>query len=670
MSSPIPGEGWGEPSSESVEQRIIIQRDGMVVVRSGKVEYGQGIRTGFAKIISEELDIAPTRIFVELGETSRVPWDMGTFGSLSTATDGQALRAAAAFARTLLIERASKLFRLPIEVLSTENGSVVAPDGRRIQYEVLTEDQPLTGVIPANLRGPRITPPAESVPFRLEGFDIVTGGARYPGDVRLPGLLRGRVLHPPVIGAHLKTLDTTEAQNLPGHVTIVRDGDFVGVVADRDEQALSALRVLQAEWSKSGIPKSSTLEVILRRDEGWEDAFSNSSLKFSAHYHVPHIAHASISPSVAVADVKEEKADLYVATQRPFPLREEIAHFLGFRLDQVNVHPQMMCGMYGRGNINDVVLEAVRLSRAVMRPVLVQWTREDEFRFSPHRPILDADVHAALDSTGRITGWRCQFVTNPHTYGPANESLVLAEMTAGRNAIPPYRVGNAKVILSVVQGEIRTGAFRSLAGAPNVFAIESFIDEMSQALRLDPILFRLRHTEDERLIRVLERVRDRSGWNRRLRKAGNGFGVACAIYNNTYIAQVAEVTVSSKGLVHLEQVWCVVDSGRLVHPDGARNQIEGGIQQAASWTLLEELQYQDGEVITSTWHDYPIATFRDAPHTIDVEFISNDKFPSTGIGEPGSVPTAAAIANAVFDACGKRVRKLPLTPQAITAAGL
>ena len=657
---------WPERPPERVEQRIVIEPDGTVLARSGKVEYGQGIRTGFAWIVAQELDLPVERVRVELGETERVPWDFGTFGSLTTATDGKSLRAAAAQARQLLLERASaRLGVLPSE-LDTRDGRVIAPDGRALPYQDLTAGEPLTGPVPPVKAGARIPIPWEGGPLRLEAEDIVTGRARYPADVRLPGMLRGHLLHPPVPGARLLSADEPAARIIPG-VAVVHDGDVVGVVALRDEQAAAAVQALQATWSPPELAPAAPIEVVLRRDAGVSPALAASSPILHAQYHVPPIAHASIGPSAAVADVRDREADLYVATHRPFGLRDEAAELLGFPPERVRVHPQAMSGMYGRGNVNDAALDAVRLSRVARCPVLVQWTRNDEFRLSPHRPVLDATVHAALDPSGAIAAWRYHAQTNPHTYSGGLESSRLIEITCGRNALPPYRLGRAEVSLEVVAGVSRTGAFRSLAAAPHVFAIESFMDELAHAAEQDPLAFRLRLLDDHRLRRVLETVRERSHWDRRPRESGRGYGVACAVYHGTAVAQVAEAVVAPSGQVRLERVWCAVDPGPLVHLDGARNQIEGGIQQAASWTLLEELKLSDGEVSTATWHDYPIATFFDAPREIDVVFTPEPSADSSGIGEPGSVPTAAAIANAVFVACGARVRRLPLTAAAIAA---
>ncbi len=668
MNRATTGTSWGERPSERLESRISIERDGTIVARSGKVEYGQGVRTGFARIVAEELFCPVERVRVELGETDRVPWDMGTFGSMSTANDGALLRRAAAFARILLLERGAARLALPPADLDIEQGAIIARDGRRLSYAELTENEPLQGIIPEHLKTKLVAVLASSAPERIEALDIVTGRARYAADVVLPGMLCGSVPHPPVQGARLISVNDKTARQMPGVVSVVKGEQFVGVVAEREEQALAAARAIGVEWGPSEAGTAEATRLILRQDQGVDSALKNASKRLHARYQVPHIAHASIGPSAAVADVRAGEAHLYVATQRPFGLREEAAELLGLSPDRVHVHPQMMSGMYGRGNMADAVLDAIRMSRAVNRPVWVQFSRTDEFRHSPARPILDGEIEAGLDASGAIVAWKYRSTTNPHTYGTGGASPRLLEMTSGRNAIPPYRLGCAEVLLNVVAAEIRTSAFRSLAAAPNMFAIESFMDELARASQQDPIAFRGRHIEDAWLRATLDSVRTLSGWERRKADAGHGFGVACAVYHGTSVAQVAEVTVADSGLVHLERVWCAVDCGRLVHPDGAQNQIEGGIQQAASWTLHEQLHHRGAEVTTRDWRDYPIATFLDAPKSINVVFISDPTVPSSGVGEPGSVPTAAAIANAVYDACGVRVRKLPLSPSAVNAA--
>ncbi|HSQ61855.1 MAG TPA: molybdopterin cofactor-binding domain-containing protein [Polyangiaceae bacterium] len=649
---------WPARPPAKLEERIAVEPDGTVVAYSGKVELGQGIRTAFARIVAEELDVPAARVRVVLGETDHVPWDMGTFGSMSVAFDGATLRTAAARARELLVQRASETLGVPASELSTGNGRVVARDGRSVSYAELVLRAPLAGVLAEASPEPHAPEPHESAPSRIEARDIVTGRARYAADVKPPGMLHGYVLHPPAMGERVRSVDERAARAMPGVVLVAHDGDFAGVVAERESQAVAAARALVVRWTAASGPSTMPADFVLRRDEGVERAFTGAARQIAAVYHVPHIAHASIGPSAAVADVREGEVDVYVSTQRPFGLRDAIAETLGLAPERVHVHPQAMSGVYGRGNMHDVALDAVRLSRLVRGPVRVQWTREDEFRFSPCRPELHARVSAALDSGGAILGWRYDETTNPHTYGTGGPPQVMA-ITSGRNAIPPYDVGAADIALHVVPGAVRTGAFRSLAASPNVFAIESFVDELAHATGSDPISFRLVHTRDPRLVRVLETVRARSEWGRP-RAAGSGVGVACTIYHGTYVAEVAEVSVAQGGRITLEQVWCAVDAGRLVHPDGARNQIEGGVQQAASYALLERLAHDGGRVTTSTWRDYPIATFDDAPRSIDVVFTSEAGVPTTGMGEPGSVPTSAAIANAIFAATGTRLRDLPL----------
>jgi len=646
-------------TGERVEQRIVIEPDGSVLARSGKVEYGQGLRAGFVRIVAAELAVPPDKVRVELGETDRVPWDMGTFGSLSTAVDGARLRAAAGQARVLLLARAAARWGLPAAALTCAGGQVRAADGRALSYAELAGSEPLTGPVPEQAAAaPGLPQPPADAPWRIEARDIVTGQARYPADVRLPGLLRGHAVAPPQRGSRLVSADEDAARAIPGVAAVVREGDFLGVAAENHVPLYAALKALKAEWRLDATPPIPPYHGTLRADAGVDAALAGGAVRLAAEYHAPLIAHASIGPRAAVADVRADGADLYVATQRPFGLRDMAAALLGLPAERVRVHPQMMSGMYGRGNTEDVAIEALRLSRAARRPVLVEWSRGEEFRLSPQRPALDARIDAALDGQGRIAAWHYAARMNPATGGSQAFAPGVAEMTAGRNAEPPYRLGRALIELQVVPGEVPTASFRSLGAALNVFASESFIDELADAARQDPIAFRLRLTEDVRLRRVLAAVREHSRWDEP-RPGGRGLGVACAIYHGTYVAQVAEVAVAG-GQIRLERVWCAIDAGRIVHPDGARNQIEGGVQQAASWALLEELRVQDGQVVSAAWRDYPIATCLDAPRQIDVRFVGDADTASTGIGEPGTVPTAAAIANAVFAACGQRVRGLPM----------
>jgi CO/xanthine dehydrogenase Mo-binding subunit len=478
-------------------------------------------------------------------------------------------------------------------------------------------------------------------------------------------MARGAIARPPARGARATRVDDQAARAMPGVIAIVHDGDVVGVVAEREEQARAAADALDIDWETPEREERATQVVPLREDRGTDAALASANIMRSATYTLPSIANASIGPSAAVVDARADDATVYAGTHRPFGLRDAVAAQLGLPQDRVRVIPQMSSGTYGRSSAPDVSLEAAVLSKHARRPVLVQWSRAEEFAYSPSRPEAVLEVTAGLDAKGQIVAWRYDEHTNVHTAAAPDPRV--AAMTSGRNAIPPYDIAHANVVLHLEPTPLRTANFRSLAAAENVFAIESFVDELAHASGQDPLAFRLRHVEDARLRRVMERVAKESGYGNKLPER-NGRGFACTLYHGTYLAQVAEVEVSPSGAVRLRRVWCVVDPGLAINPDGVRNQIEGGIQQSASWTLLEELRHREGRVATMSWDTYPIATFRDAPDSIDVIVEGEAGAPSTGVGEPGAVPTAAAIANAVFAACGGRVRDIPLTRERVRKA--
>ena len=650
-----------------LERRIRIEPDGTVTAFSGKIEFGQGIRTGFAQIVASELDVPIERVRMVLGDTALVPYDEGTYGSHSTEQEAPVLRRAAAFARAQLLERASAKLGMPVARLDTAEGEVRG-GGRSVAYAALLDGSPLAGEIP------------EAVPFlprerarylgkampRIEARDIVTGRATYVADVRLDGLLRGAIVRPPVRGARVKGVDDRAARRIPGVVAVVRDGDLVGVVAKRDDQARAAADAVEVEWEVGSPDEGPDMDIPLREDPAIEEALGGAARRLEATYVLPSIANAPIGPSVAVADVRDGAVTIHGATHRPFALREAVAERLGIAAERVRFVPRLSSGTYGRTSSIDAPVEAAVLSKHVRRPVLLQWTRAEEFRFSPSRPECVLEIAAGLDGRGQIVAWRYdEHTMNLHTPGWFDPKY--AGGSHGRNAIPPYDLPHLNVVLHMEPTPLRTANFRSLAAAENVFAIESFIDELAEAAATDPVAFRLRHLGDARLRAVCERVAERSGWGRSV-EAGRGLGFACTIYHGTRLAEVVEVEVAPSGALKVLRAWAVVDPGAVVNPEGVRNQIEGGIQQAASWTVFEQLRHREGRVSVASWDTYPIATFRDAPEAIAVEVAGDEREPSTGVGEPGSVPTAAAIANAVRAACGARIRELPLVPERVREA--
>jgi len=621
--------GWGKDAPERVEQRIRVEPDGTVVALSGKIEFGQGIRTAFAQVVADEMGVPMEKVRVVLGDTDQVPWDMGTFGSRSVAQEGPALRRAAAFARELLARGAKVEGVIPGDV------KLRADSERRYVGRPLA---------------------------RVEARDIVTGAARFVADARLPNMAHGAIVRPPSRGATVRTVDDAAARAMPGVVKVVRQGDVVGVVAEREDQARAAADAIEIQWLAAPLGQGEGLVLPMRADEGADDAVAKASMRLAAEYTLPPISNAPIGPSAAVADVRPDGATIYAGTQRPFGLREQVASVLGLDERAVRVLPQMPSGTYGRNSSADAPIEAAILSKHSGRPVHLQWTRAEEFAFAPNRPAAFLQVAAALDQQGRIAAWTYDEHTNAHTGGGIDPSF--AAMTSGRNAVPPYRLGKARVTLHVDPTPLRTASFRSLAAAENVFAIESFVDELAVASGQERLDFRLAHIDDSRLRRVFEAVAVRSGWGR-APDEHRGLGIAGTIYHGTYIAEVAEVEVDASGRVRLVKVWAAIDPGQTLNPDGVRNQTEGGIQQSASWTLFEEIHHRDGRIANSGWDTYPIATFRHAPESIEVDVIGDPTKPSTGVGEPGAVAISAAIGNAVFAATGVRVRDLPMTPERV-----
>jgi nicotinate dehydrogenase subunit B len=647
-----------------LERRLRFEPDGTIVALSGKVEFGQGLRASYPRIVAEEMRVDPARVRVVLGDTDLAPWDMGTFGSMSVEIDGADLRRAAAFARELLVARAAARFGVAPGRVGVEDG-VASCDGRSARYEELAAEAPMVGDVPDDF--PVAPRSLEDTAVTPDAVAMVTGRVEFAGDVRLPGMLHGAAVHAPTHGARLVSIERASAEAMPGVVAVVVSGDFAGVVAETHGRALAARRALAPKWEPRA-PKDGAERVTMRDDAGHDEALAGAARRVARRYFVPHAASAPIGPSVGVVDVRDGEALVFGTTQRPFALRDDVAEIAGLASERVHFRPRAMSGGYGRHSSGDAALEAARFSAAVRRPVRVQWTREDEFLGAPNRPETTVDLEAGLDANGEVVAWRFAAATNPYSYGVPSRlrrpgGWTPAQMIAnmcGRGALAPYEVGRARVEVNVSHAKIRTGAMRSLGAFPNVLAIESFVDELAHEMGEDPIAWRLRRTSDARLRRVLEVVRDRSGWA----PGRRGFGAACAVYRNTYVAEVVEVSIGAG--VRLERAWCAIDAGHVVHPDGARNQVEGAVQMAASWTLLEALVHRDGAIVARNLDDYRIARCTDAPGAIDVVFVGDDAAPSAGMGEPPAVPIGAAIANAVFSATGERVRALPILTAALS----
>jgi CO/xanthine dehydrogenase Mo-binding subunit/aerobic-type carbon monoxide dehydrogenase small subunit (CoxS/CutS family) len=704
---PLPGSLTANPM---LGRWLDFGRSGEVTVRVGKVEYGQGIWTALAQVAAEELQVDLARVRMAPVSTSTSPDEGVTSGSRSVQDSGSALRQACAQARELLLAAAAdrlagRLAGRP-GALSVTDGQILAsgrPTG--LSYWSLatpgTLDRAAGDPVPTRPSGAWTV--AGRAAARIDLPDKVTGRPRFIHDLVLPGMLFGRVVRPPSVAAELSELP---AIRLGSGDLLVRDGSFVGVVAQTDRAALRAARRVAraAQWKLADSPgplpderdlrafllatPSEPQPVVEQPDPG---AAATVSRTLTAEFTRPFVAHASMAPSCAIARWDGDSVTVWSHSQGIFPLRGAIAAGLGLAAGQVTVHHVEGAGVYGQNGADDAAIDAVLLARAAAgRPVRVQWTREDEMRWAPFGPAMLAQLSAGLDPAGRIVTWRQDvwsngFVGRPGTGGeprllalthlaggppmpPAPDGPPTGAMGSTRNAVPGYRIPDLHVTRHrLLDMPIRTSSLRSLGAHLNVFAIESFMDELAAEADADPVRFRLDHLADPRARRVLAEAAQLASWGDRARRDGTGFGVAVARYKGVagYCAAVAEVEAETD--VRLRRLWLAVDVGRVINPDGVLNQVEGGAVQSASWTLREQVRFDRTQITSANWDSYPILRFTEVPQ-VTVRIVDAADEEETGAGELAAGPVAGAIGNAVADAVGVRVRDLPLTSAQIVRA--
>jgi CO/xanthine dehydrogenase Mo-binding subunit len=674
---------------------IRIDADNGITVFTGKAELGQGIRTALLQVAAEELVVNPARIRLVTADTARTPNEGYTAGSHSMQDSGTALRYAAAQVRAVLAGLAARRFGADAAAITAADGAMRAPDGRSATYGELLAGQTLH--LRADGQAAPRDPAAHTVSGRsLARVDIpakVAGGAAYVQDLRLPGMVHGRVVRPPAPGARLDGVDEAAAARLPGVLKIVRDGRFLAVVADREYRAVKAAAALAsgARWTvPADLPGTQAPADLVLRLPSQATAILDrgagiaSGRTLRAAYSRPFQLHASIGPSCAVARLDDGRYTVWTHSQGVYPLRTALAEMLGVAEDAVHCIHVEGAGCYGHNAADDAAADAALLARAYPgRPVRVQWMREDEHGWEPFGPPMLAEVEAALDADGKIARWRYDVWSPPHNARPGKAGNLLAathlaqpfapppakpipqpEGGGDRNAIPYYVLPDAHVVHHFQpSAPLRTSALRSLGAYCNVFAIESFMDELARAAGADPVAFRLRHLEDPRAVDVVHAAAQDFGWDGWRPQARRGRGFAFARYKNlaAYCALALEVEVAREtGFVRIVRVQAAVDCGEIVNPDGVRNQIEGGVIQSASWTLLERVRYDAREVLTRDWAGYPILRFDQVPERLNVRLLDRPGQPFLGTGEAAQGPAAAALANAIFDASGLRLRDLPL----------
>jgi CO/xanthine dehydrogenase Mo-binding subunit len=681
---------------------IRVGADGRVTVFTGKAELGQGIRTALTQVAAHELAIVPDEIDLVTADTGRTPDEGVTAGSHSMQDSGTAILNAAANVRALLAEAAAWQFATAADQIEMRDGAAHAPDGRRIGYGDLASALSLQ--VPARPDMPR-REVGNVIGQNLPRLDIpakLSGGPAYVQDMRLPGMLHARVVRGPSDGTKVKAADSAAVETMPGVVKLVREGGFMAVVADQEWRAVKALHRLQAAgWERAAPPiAAADLRETIRRLPAQEvpifdypgPAAPADARVVRARYSRPHLMHGSIGPSCAVAQWLDDGVTVWTHSQGVYPLRKALAELLKLEPDKVRCIHVEGSGCYGHNGADDVAADAALVARAVPgRPVRLQWMREQEHGWEPLGSAMMVELAAELDGT-RIAGWRHDVWSNTHSTRPSTAGGLLAgremnppfvptrprpipmpEGGGARNGNPIYALTNARGVFHLVeQMPVRVSALRGLGAQMNVFAIESFMDELAGAANIDPVAFRLAWLKDPRAREVVQRAAERFGWPARGRGGdGTGAGFAFAQYKNlaSYCAVAIEVRVDyDTGEIRVPRVVAAVDSGEAVNPDGIRNQIEGGIVQSLSWTTREAVGFDRTRRTSFDWSAYPILRFPAVPGRIDVEVIDRPKQPFLGAGEASQGPASAALGNAVAHALGVRLRDMPLSPERVRAA--
>ncbi|WP_414474913.1 molybdopterin cofactor-binding domain-containing protein [Microvirga sp. M2] len=691
-------------TSPKLDAWIRVDADGTVTVFTGKAELGQGIRTALLQIAAEELEIPFESLKLVTPDTARTPNEGFTAGSHSVQDSGTAIRNAAAQVRDILIGQAASRLGVTADRLHAENGAVVAPNGQRIGYgelvssEILNVDaEPVSRLKPTD-QFMEMGKPRQ----RVDIPGKVTGGAAYVQDMRLDGMLHGRVVRPPSPGASLRDLDASAVEKMPGVVKVVRDGSFLAVLAEREYQAIKAMRALSAlaQWDEqSRLPDVNDLPAVLTAMPSEKGVVKDARKVVSgvrtleATFTRPYQIHGSIGPSCAVAHLQDGVTTVWTHTQGVYPDQKAIAQMLGIPLEKVRCIHIEGSGCYGHNAADDAAGDAALLAQAVPgRPVRVQWMREQEHAWEPFSPGMVTKVRAQLDAQGSILDWDYQVWSNSHNSRPGSAGALLSaqylaksfppdkqelkitpEGNGDRNSIPLYSFPSTHVIWNfITEVPLRVSAMRGLGAYMNVLSIESFMDELAGAAGVDPVDYRLRHLQDKRARDVVQLAAERFGWKAgQTAPANHGYGFSFARYKNlaAYCAVAMEVQVDREtGRVRIVRATSAVDAGEIVNPDGIRNQVEGGILQAASWALYEGVTFDRTRVTSVDWSTYPILRFDAVPQHLDVHLIERPGEPFLGAGECGQGPGGAAVSNAIANAIGRRLYDLPFSRDRIKQA--
>lgn len=632
-----------------------IDGQGHVTVYTGKVEIGQNIRTSLSQTVADELRTPLSTISLVMADTALTPFDQGTFGSRTTPTMAPQLAKVAATAREMLVDEAASRWHVDRSTLEARDSHVVTRDGRSLTYGELASGKALAGVVAANpLEMARDHWIERGQPtHKVDGRAFVTGAHAYSPDIQRPNLLFGRVIRPIATGATPRTVDDSKARALPG-VTVVRDGNFIGVVAANERAAKAAAAAMNVEWDRvAGQPSSATIYDHLKKTAtGGQGggapravgdvarARADASHVVEASYQIPYIAHVPLEPRSAVAEWSDGKVTVWCGTQRPFGVRSEVAQAFHLAEDQVRVIVPDMGSAYGGKHTGEHAIEAARLSKAAGKPVKIVYTRAEEFMWGYLRPVGVIDVKGTLDGRGQLTSWEFE------NYNSG---------TAGLQT--PYAVPNKREVFYSTDSPFRQGSYRGLAATANNYVREMHMNALARAAGVDPVQFRLAHITDDRLRAVLTKAAERSGWPKPS-QPGRALGIACGVEKGSYIATAAELSKTADGF-KVERLTVVYECGAIVNPNGLRNQTEGAVVMGLGGALFEALEFADGQMTNGTMADYRVPRFKDVPR-IDIELVDRRDLPSAGAGETPIICVAPAIGSAAR-ALGTVAAKLPVT---------
>jgi nicotinate dehydrogenase subunit B len=657
------GRGRSEEIPHDIASWLHIGADGKITVFTGKVEMGQNIRTSLAQQVAEELRTQTNSITMVMGDTDLTPFDLGTFGSRSTPQMGSQLRKVAATAREMLLEMAAQRWQADRSSLVAHDGAITNSHSKEsVSYGELTRGQKLVKMVADD---PALSPATQwhvaGTPApKVDGKAFVTGVHQYTSDLTRPNMLYGAVLRPSAFNAKLVSLDTKEAEKLPS-VTVVHDGDFIGVAAPDPQSATNALELINPKWNAPPQISEPALFDSLRQDPEGESraggfgggnhetgsvqaGMASAAKTLSQTYTVAYIQHAPLEPRAAVAEWEGGKLTVWTGTQRPFSVRDELASAFHIPTTQVRVIVPDTGSAYGGKHTGECAVEAARLAKAAGKPVKLVWTREEEFTWAYFRPAGVIDVKSGIAADGAITAWEF------HNYnsGPAAIGT-------------PYNIANQKIEFHPAKNPpLRQGSYRGLAATANHFARESHMDELAHLAGMDPLAFRLKNITDSRLRAAFETAAQRFGWGKQAATPARGFGIAGGYEKGGYLATCAEVAVDrSLGRVKIVRVVQAFDCGAVINPNGLRNQISGAIVQGIGGAMFEAVHFENGRITNAHFRGYRLPRFSDTPQ-IEVELIDRKDQPSMGAGETPLMGLAPAVAGAIFSATGIRLRSLPL----------